>query len=111
MRGSARHMDKLARLNRVNRIKNGRHLRQKIRKLAGPCDYKDDGDFASFKVLLVLHPSVKRQKDLKARVLRQKQQLTVFLPCPTCFRDRVAFVSRQMIFEFSWKTLVQQQFH
>ena len=72
MRGLARDVDKLACANRAKRIKNGRHSRQKICKSVGLCGYKDDSDFASFKALLVLYSSVKRQKDLKARLLRQR---------------------------------------
>lgn len=79
-------------------------------QLTGFCCYKDNADFSSLEVLLV-DASVKRQEDLKARLLRQKQEFAVLLPCPTCFRDGVAFMSRQMVFEFSWKTLIQQQFH
>jgi hypothetical protein len=72
MCGSARHMDKLARSDRAKRIKNGRYSRQKICKSVRLCGYKDDTDFASPKALLVLHSSVQRQKDLKARLLRQR---------------------------------------
>jgi len=61
-------MDKLAGPGRAKHIKNGRHPRQKIRKLAGLCSYKDNSDFASLEVLLILHPSVERQKDLKSRL-------------------------------------------
>ena len=72
MRGSARDVDKLSRSDRAKRIKSGRHSRQKICKSVGLCGYKDDSDFASFKALLVLYSSVKRQKDLKARLLCQR---------------------------------------
>jgi hypothetical protein len=72
MRRSVRHMGKLARSDRAKRIKNGRYSRQKICKSVRLCSYKDDSDFASLKALLVLHSSVKRQKDFKARLLRQR---------------------------------------
>ena len=111
MRGSARDVDKLASANRAKRIKNDRHSRQKIRKSVRLCGYQDDSDFASLKALLVLHSSVKRQKDLKARLLREREQFSVLLPRPTGLRNSVAFMSRQMILEFSGKTLVEQQFH
>jgi len=44
---------------------------RKICKSVRLCGYKDNSDFASLKALLVLNSSVKRQKDLKARFLRQ----------------------------------------
>ena len=81
-------MDKLARSNRAKYIKNGRHTRQKIRKLVGLCGYQDNSDFASLKVLLVLHSLIKGQKYLKARLHRQKQQLTILLPLPNPLQER-----------------------
>ena len=68
-------------------------------------------DFPSLQILFILQSSVKRQKDLKARLFRERQQVPVFLPCPTRFGNGVAFMSRQMILEFSWKAFVEQQLH
>jgi hypothetical protein len=42
-------MDKLAGPDRAKHIKNGRHPRQKIRKLAGLYSYKDNSDFVSLR--------------------------------------------------------------
>jgi len=95
-------MDKLAGPDRAKHSKNGRQSGQKIYKLAGLCRYRDDGDFAFLKVLLVLHPLVESRKDLEAGFLRLKQHLAVLLTCPPCFGHGLSFVAGQVILEFSW---------
>jgi len=49
---------------------------------------------------------VKRQKDFKTRLLGQRQQISVLLSRPTLFRNGMAFMSMQVMLEFSGKTFV-----
>jgi hypothetical protein len=73
MLGSAKDADNLANPDRAKRSENGRNSRQKIGQAVGFCGNRNYSDFASLQVLFVLHSLIKRQKDLKTRLLRQKQ--------------------------------------
>jgi len=55
-------------------------LRQNIGQAAGFCGKKDDSDFMSLEVLLVLHSPVERQEDVKARFLSRTNNSPFFFP-------------------------------